>query len=72
MAVSTCCLTTVQAHGHLKILGGGIVGKHTGDMIGAIALVIEMGADALDIGKTFHPHPTLGESIGTDLTPGKR
>ncbi len=35
-----------------------------GDMIGEIALAIEMGADALDIGKTIHPPPTLGESIG--------
>lgn len=53
-----------QAHGHGKILGGGIVGTHAGDMIGEIALAIEMGADAVDIGKTIHPHPTLGESIG--------
>ena len=53
-----------QAHGHGKILGGGIVGTHAGDMIGEIALAIEMGADAVDISKTIHPHPTLGESIG--------
>ena len=46
------------------IVGGGIVGTHAGDMIGEIALAIEMGADAVDIGKTIHPHPTLGESIG--------
>jgi dihydrolipoamide dehydrogenase len=65
-----------------RILGGGIVGTHAGDMIGEIALAIEMGADAIDIGKTIHPHPTLGESIGlaaeaahgscTDLPPVKR
>ncbi|MEY3490588.1 MAG: Dihydrolipoyl dehydrogenase [Pseudomonadota bacterium] len=71
-----------EAHGHGKILGGGIVGTHAGDMIGEIALAIEMGADAVDIGKTIHPHPTLGESIGmaaevahgscTDLPPSKR
>ena len=71
-----------DAHGHGKILGGGIVGTHAGDMIGEIALAIEMGADAVDIGKTIHPHPTLGESIGmaaevahgscTDLPPVKR
>ena len=70
------------AHGHGKILGGGIVGTHAGDMIGEIALAIEMGADAVDIGKTIHPHPTLGESIGmaaevahgscTDLPPARR
>ncbi len=71
-----------EAHGHGKILGGGIVGTHAGDMIGEIALAIEMGADAVDIGKTIHPHPTLGESIGmaaevahgscTDLPPSKK
>lgn len=65
-----------------RIVGGGIVGTHAGDMIGEIALAIEMGADAIDIGKTIHPHPTLGESIGlaaeaahgscTDLPPAKR
>jgi len=71
-----------EAHGHGKILGGGIVGTHAGDMIGEVALAIEMGADAVDIGKTIHPHPTLGESIGmaaevahgscTDLPPARR
>jgi dihydrolipoamide dehydrogenase len=65
-----------------RIVGGGIVGTHAGDMIGEIALAIEMGADAVDIGKTIHPHPTLGESIGmaaevahgscTDLPTAKR
>ncbi len=71
-----------EAHGHGKILGGGMVGTHAGDMIGEIALAIEMGADAVDIGKTIHPHPTLGESIGmaaeiahgscTDVPPQRR
>ena len=71
-----------EAHGHGKILGGGMVGTHAGDMIGEIALAIEMGADAVDIGKTIHPHPTLGESIGmaaevahgscTDLPPMRK
>ncbi|MFA5596589.1 MAG: dihydrolipoyl dehydrogenase [Pusillimonas sp.] len=65
-----------------RIVGGGIVGTHAGDLIGEIALAIEMGADAVDIGKTIHPHPTLGESIGmaaevahgtcTDLPPPRR
>ena len=53
-----------EVHGHGRILGGGIVGTHAGDMIGEVALAIEMGADMVDIGKTIHPHPTLGESIG--------
>jgi dihydrolipoamide dehydrogenase len=71
-----------EAHSHGKILGGGMVGTHAGDMIGEIALAIEMGADAVDIGKTIHPHPTLGESIGmaaevahgscTDVPPSKK
>jgi len=47
-----------------RIVGGTIVGTNAGDMIGEIALAIEMGADGVDIGKTIHPHPTLGESIG--------
>jgi dihydrolipoamide dehydrogenase len=65
-----------------RIVGGGIVGTHAGDMIGEVALAIEMGADAVDIGKTIHPHPTLGESIGmaaevahgscTDLPPVRK
>ncbi|MDR0276260.1 MAG: dihydrolipoyl dehydrogenase [Burkholderiaceae bacterium] len=46
-----------------RIAGGGIVGAHAGDLIGEVALAIEMGADATDIGKTIHPHPTLGETI---------
>jgi len=71
-----------EAHGHGKILGGGIVGPTAGDLIGEVALAIEMGADAVDIGKTIHPHPTLGESIGmaaevahgscTDLPPARK
>ena len=47
-----------------RIVGGGIVGTHAGDLISEVALAIEMGADAVDIGKTIHPHPTLGESVG--------
>jgi dihydrolipoamide dehydrogenase len=65
-----------------RIVGGGIVGTHAGDLIGEVALAIEMGADAVDIGKTIHPHPTLGESIGmaaevahgtcTDVPPARK
>ncbi|WP_018749668.1 dihydrolipoyl dehydrogenase [Chitiniphilus shinanonensis] len=65
-----------------QIIGGAIVGPHAGDMIGEICLAIEMGADAVDIGKTIHPHPTMGESIGmaaevakgvcTDLPPQRK
>ncbi len=65
-----------------QILGGGIVGTNAGDLISEVALAIEMGADEVDIGKTIHPHPTLGESIGlaaeaahgtcTDLMPPRQ
>ncbi|WP_458369842.1 dihydrolipoyl dehydrogenase [Pseudomonas fluorescens] len=64
-----------------RIIGGGIVGTHAGDLIGEVCLAIEMGADGVDIGKTIHPHPTLCESVGlaaeaslgtcTDLPPRK-
>ena len=47
-----------------RVIGGGIVGVHAGDLIAEIALAIEMGAEAADIGHTIHPHPTLGESVG--------
>ena len=67
---------------HHRIIGGGIVGTGAGDLISEIALAIEMGADAVDIGRTIHPHPTLGESVGlaaevaegvcTDVPPPRR
>ncbi|MEX3921898.1 dihydrolipoyl dehydrogenase [Paraburkholderia sp. BR10872] len=47
-----------------RVIGGGIVGLNAGDLISEVCLAVEMGADATDIGKTIHPHPTLGESIG--------
>ena len=47
-----------------RVIGGAIVGPSAGDMIGEIALAIEMVCDAVDIGRTIHPHPTLGETIG--------
>jgi dihydrolipoamide dehydrogenase len=65
-----------------RVVGGGIVGTHAGDLISEIALAIEMGADAVDIGRTIHPHPTLSESVGfaaevfegvcTDLPPARK
>ena len=65
-----------------RIVGGGIVGTHAGDLISELALAIEMGCDPVDIGKTIHPHPTLGESVGmaaevfegvcTDLPPMRK
>ena len=47
-----------------RVIGGGIVGTHAGDLISEVCLAIEMGCEPADIGKTIHPHPTLGESIG--------
>ena len=65
-----------------RILGAGIVGTGAGDLISELALAVEMGSDAVDIGKTIHPHPTLGESVGmaaelyegvcTDMPPVKK
>ena len=65
-----------------RIIGGGIVGTHAGDLISEVCLAIEMGCEPADIGKTIHPHPTLSESIGmaaelfegvcTDLPPVKK
>lgn len=65
-----------------RIVGGAIVGTNAGDLISEVVLAIEMGADSIDIGKTIHPHPTLGESVGmaaevangscTDLPPMRR
>ena len=46
-----------------RIVGGGVVGLHGGDLIAEIGLAIEMGATAEDIGLTIHPHPTLSESV---------
>jgi dihydrolipoamide dehydrogenase len=75
----TKLLFDAQTH---RILGGGIVGTHAGDLISEVALAIEMGADEIDIGKTIHPHPTLGESVGmaaeiahgtcTDVPPARK
>ena len=58
------------------------MGTHAGDLISEVALAVEMGADVIDIAKTIHPHPTLGESVGmaaevaegvcTDLPPMKK
>src|SRR6185436_16457226 len=69
----------VETH---RVVGAGIVGAGAGDLISELALGVEMGADATDIGKTIHPHPTTSESVGmaaelfegvcTDLPPVKK
>ncbi len=65
-----------------RIIGGAIVGTQAGDLISELCLAVEMGCEPTDIGKTIHPHPTLGESVGmaaelfegvcTDLPPQKK
>lgn len=65
-----------------QVLGAGIAGPHAGDLIAEVALAIEMGADATDLGQTIHPHPTLSETVNfaaemfegtiTDLIPPKK
>ena len=46
-----------------RVIGAGIVGSSAGDLIAEVALAIEMGADAADVGLTIHPHPTLSETV---------
>ncbi len=65
-----------------RIIGACITGTNAGDLIAEAALAIEMGADAVDLGHTIHPHPTLSETINfaaemfegtiTDLMPPKK
>ncbi|MFY0597636.1 MAG: dihydrolipoyl dehydrogenase [Cognatishimia sp.] len=67
---------------HERVIGAGIVGPNAGDLIAEVALAIEMGADAVDLGHTIHPHPTLSETVNfaaemfegtiTDLMPPKK
>ncbi len=47
-----------------RVIGGGVVGTNAGELIAEIALAIEMGCDAADIGATIHAHPTLAETVG--------
>ena len=65
-----------------RVIGAGIVGPNAGDLIAEVAVAIEMGCDATDIGHTIHPHPTLSETVNfaaemfegtiTDLIPPKK
>ncbi|WP_347309598.1 dihydrolipoyl dehydrogenase [Defluviimonas sp. SAOS-178_SWC] len=65
-----------------RVIGAGIVGPNAGDLVAEVALAIEMGADAVDLGHTIHPHPTLSETVNfaaemfegtiTDLMPPKK
>jgi dihydrolipoamide dehydrogenase len=57
----TKLLIDPQTH---RVVGGGVVGTNAGELISEVALAVETGADAADIGLTIHPHPTLSETIG--------
>ena len=46
-----------------RVIGAGIVGPNAGELIGEVALAIEMGCDVEDVALTIHPHPTLSETI---------
>ena len=46
-----------------RILGIGMCGPSAGEMIAEGVLAIEMGATAMDLELTIHPHPTLSETI---------
>ncbi|HEX4300408.1 MAG TPA: NAD(P)/FAD-dependent oxidoreductase, partial [Gammaproteobacteria bacterium] len=46
-----------------QLIGAATVGVNAGELIGELALAIEMGANAEDIALTIHPHPTLNESV---------
>jgi dihydrolipoamide dehydrogenase len=46
-----------------RLAGAGLVGPHAGDLVSEATLGIELGADAEDVARTIHPHPTLSETI---------
>jgi dihydrolipoamide dehydrogenase len=46
-----------------RIIGAGMVGVNAGELIAETVLALEMGADAMDLGLTIHPHPTLSETV---------
>ena len=56
-------LTKILVDDHHRVIGAGIVGINAGELIGELALAIEMGCDIEDIALTIHAHPTLSESI---------
>jgi dihydrolipoamide dehydrogenase len=65
-------LTTMETDGFIKVvldanddrvLGVTVIGPHASDLISEAALAVEMDAEAMDIGLTIHPHPTLGEAM---------
>lgn len=46
-----------------RVLGGHIIGLGAGDMIHEIAVLMEFGGSAEDLGRTCHAHPTMSEAV---------
>lgn len=46
-----------------RVLGGHIVGFGAGEMIHEIAVLMEFGGSAEDLGRTCHAHPTMSEAV---------
>jgi dihydrolipoamide dehydrogenase len=46
-----------------RVLGVGVVGSGAGELIAEGVLAIEMGATAMDMRLSIHPHPTLTETV---------
>jgi dihydrolipoamide dehydrogenase len=46
-----------------RLIGAGMVGVNAGELIAETVLALEMGADAMDLSLTVHPHPTLSETV---------
>ena len=65
-----------------RLVGAGVTGPNASELTGELALAMEMGAEAEDIGLTIHAHPTLSETVAmaaeavagtlTDLDPPRR
>lgn len=65
-----------------RIIGAGICGLNAGELIHEAMVAMEMGADAEDISKTVHAHPTLSETFAlaaeivdgsiTDILPSEK
>ncbi|OWP56781.1 MAG: dihydrolipoyl dehydrogenase [Thermoplasmatales archaeon B_DKE] len=49
--------------GNGNVKGAGIVAPHASEMISEISLAVESGLNAMDIGLTIHPHPTVSEGV---------
>ncbi|MCL4438109.1 MAG: dihydrolipoyl dehydrogenase [Candidatus Thermoplasmatota archaeon] len=46
-----------------NVKGSALVAPHSSEMIGEMTLAVESGLNAMDIGLTIHPHPTISEGL---------